>query len=47
MLAARAKSASVFLSIFLAAIGIAQPTVAKHLKILENAGLVDHEKNGL
>jgi ArsR family transcriptional regulator len=30
-----------------AAIGVAQPTASKHLKILENAGLVDHEKDGL
>ena len=30
-----------------AAIGIAQPTVSKHLKILEDAGLVRHEKDGL
>jgi ArsR family transcriptional regulator len=30
-----------------AALGIAQPTVSKHLKILENAGLVDREKVGL
>ena len=30
-----------------AALGIAQPTVSKHLKILENAGLVAREKEGL
>ncbi len=30
-----------------AALGIAQPTVSKHLKILENAGLVTHAKDGL
>ena len=30
-----------------AALGIAQPTVSKHLKILENAGLVSREKEGL
>ncbi|MBN1664685.1 MAG: winged helix-turn-helix transcriptional regulator [Deltaproteobacteria bacterium] len=29
------------------ALGIAQPTVSKHLKILEAAGLVGHEKDGL
>jgi ArsR family transcriptional regulator len=29
------------------AIGIAQPTVSKHLKVLEDAGLVRHEKDGL
>jgi len=29
------------------AIGISQPSVSKHLKILENAGLVDHRKDGL
>lgn len=28
-------------------LGIAQPTVSKHLKILEAAGLVGHEKDGL
>ena len=28
-----------------AALGIAQPSVSKHLKILEDAGLVDHEKD--
>ena len=27
--------------------GIAQPTVSKHLKVLEAAGLVEHEKDGL
>ncbi len=26
---------------------VAQPTVSKHLKILENAGLVDYDKDGL
>ena len=30
-----------------AALGIAQPTVSKHLKILEDAGLVGREKEGL
>ena len=30
-----------------AALGIAQPTVSKHLKILESAGLVDRRKDGL
>jgi ArsR family transcriptional regulator len=30
-----------------AALGIAQPTVSKHLKILEDAGLVSREKEGL
>jgi ArsR family transcriptional regulator len=29
------------------ALGIAQPTVSKHLKILEEAGLVDYKKDGL
>ncbi len=29
------------------ALGIAQPTVSKHLKILEEAGLVDYRKDGL
>ncbi|MBW1974438.1 MAG: winged helix-turn-helix transcriptional regulator [Deltaproteobacteria bacterium] len=29
------------------ALGIAQPTVSKHLRILEEAGLVDKEKEGL
>jgi len=29
------------------ALGIAQPTVSKHLKILEEAGLVTFEKDGL
>jgi ArsR family transcriptional regulator len=28
-------------------LGIAQPTVSKHLKILEEAGLVDYKKDGL
>ncbi len=30
-----------------AALGIAQPTVSKHLMILERAGLVDRKKEGL
>ena len=30
-----------------AALGIAQPTASKHLKILENAGLVGRKKEGL
>ncbi|MBW1782996.1 MAG: winged helix-turn-helix transcriptional regulator [Deltaproteobacteria bacterium] len=30
-----------------AALGIAQPTVSKHLKLLEDAGLVDFRKDGL
>lgn len=30
-----------------AALGIAQPTVSKHLKILEAVGLVGHTKDGL
>ncbi|MBF0117757.1 MAG: winged helix-turn-helix transcriptional regulator [Desulfobacterales bacterium] len=30
-----------------AIIGIAQPTVSKHLKILEEAGLVNYKKDGL
>jgi ArsR family transcriptional regulator len=30
-----------------AALGISQPTVSKHLKILEGAGLVDRRKEGL
>ncbi len=30
-----------------AALGISQPTVSKHLKILERAGLVDRKKEGL
>ncbi len=29
------------------ALGIAQPTVSKHLKILEEAGLVEKHKDGL
>ncbi len=29
------------------ALGLAQPTVSKHLKILEDAGLVEWKKNGL
>ena len=30
-----------------AALNLAQPTVSKHLKILEEAGLVDYKKEGL
>jgi ArsR family transcriptional regulator, arsenate/arsenite/antimonite-responsive transcriptional repressor len=30
-----------------AALGIAQPTVSKHLKLLEDAGLVTFQKDGL
>ena len=30
-----------------AALGLAQPTVSKHLKVLENADLVRYEKDGL
>jgi len=30
-----------------AALGIAQPTVSKHLKVLEDAGLVGFRKDGL
>jgi ArsR family transcriptional regulator len=30
-----------------ALLGIAQPTVSKHLKLLEDAGLVIHRKEGL
>lgn len=30
-----------------AALGIAQPTVSKHLKVLEGAGLVERKKEGL
>jgi len=29
------------------ALGLAQPTVSKHLKILEEAGLVEYRKDGL
>jgi len=29
------------------ALGVAQPTVSKHLKLLEDAGLVDFKKDGL
>jgi ArsR family transcriptional regulator len=29
------------------ALGIAQPTVSKHLRVLEEAGLVGHRKDGL
>jgi ArsR family transcriptional regulator len=30
-----------------AALGVAQPTVSNHLKVLENAGLVSYKKDGL
>ncbi len=30
-----------------AALGLAQPTVSRHLKVLEEAGLVDSSKDGL
>ncbi|MCG6983456.1 MAG: metalloregulator ArsR/SmtB family transcription factor [Deltaproteobacteria bacterium] len=30
-----------------AALGLAQPTVSRHLKVLESAGLVDYKKDGL
>ncbi len=30
-----------------AALGLAQPTISKHLKILDEAGLVGYEKDGL
>lgn len=30
-----------------AALGIAQPTVSNHLKVLEDAGMVAYRKNGL
>ncbi len=30
-----------------AALGLAQPTTSKHLRILEEAGLVEYEKDGL
>ncbi len=30
-----------------AALGIAQPTVSKHLKVLDEAGLVSYRKDGL
>ena len=30
-----------------AALGVAQPTVSKHLRILERAGLVGYKKDGL
>lgn len=30
-----------------AALGVAQPTVSSHLKVLEEAGLVTYEKDGL
>jgi len=29
------------------ALGVAQPTVSKHLRILEEAGFVEYEKDGL
>ena len=29
------------------ALGLAQPTVSRHLKVLESAGLVGHKKDGL
>jgi ArsR family transcriptional regulator len=29
------------------ALGLAQPTVSRHLKVLENAGLVGYKKDGL
>ena len=29
------------------ALGLAQPTVSRHLKVLESAGLVGYKKNGL
>lgn len=29
------------------ALGITQPSASKHLKLLENAGLIVHEKDGL
>jgi len=29
------------------ALGISQPSVSKHLKILEEAGMVDYQKDGL
>ncbi len=29
------------------ALGVSQPTVSKHLKIMEEAGIVDHRKDGL
>jgi ArsR family transcriptional regulator len=29
------------------ALGISQPSVSKHLKILEEAGIVDYQKDGL
>ncbi len=30
-----------------AALGVAQPTVSRHLKVLEHAGLVSYKKDGL
>jgi len=38
---------SMCVSEFQAALKLAQPTVSKHLKILEEAGLVDYKKEGL
>jgi ArsR family transcriptional regulator len=29
------------------ALGLAQPTISRHLKVLESAGLVDYKKDGL
>ena len=29
------------------ALGLAQPTISRHLKVLETAGLVDYKKDGL
>ena len=28
-------------------IGLSQSTISSHLKVLENSGLIDHEKDGL
>ena len=30
-----------------AIIGLSQPTISSHLKLLESAGLIDHKKEGL
>ena len=30
-----------------AIIGLSQPTISSHLKLLEDAGLIDHKKDGL
>lgn len=30
-----------------AIIGLSQPTISSHLKLLESAGLIDHKKDGL